>query len=76
MMRDSIACIGFTGLLAALACGSGEQAETQPELTQRQRDSAIGASSLPGARGVTRALGAADSAAARSSRLDSLSGQP
>jgi len=76
MMRKSILYAGGLGLLAALACGSGEQTETQPELTQRQRDSAIGASSLPGARGVTRALEASDSAAARSSRLDSLSAQP
>lgn len=76
MTRKSIACVGFAGLLAALACGSGEQTEAEPALTQRQRDSVIGASSLPGARGVTRALGAADSAAARNSRLDSLGAEP
>lgn len=75
-MHKSVLYAGGMSLVAALACGSGEQAETQPKLTQRQRDSAIGASSLPGARGVTRALDAADSAAARSSRLDSLSAQP
>ncbi|HUF66887.1 MAG TPA: hypothetical protein VMM17_13005 [Gemmatimonadaceae bacterium] len=76
MMHKPILYAGGLSLLAALACGSGEQTGTQPELTQRQRDSAIGASSLPGARGVTRALDAADSAAARSSRLDSLGAQP
>lgn len=76
MMRKSILYAGGLSILAALACGPGEQAETQPDLTQRQRDSAIGASSLPGARGVTRALEASDSAAARSSRLDSIGAQP
>ena len=76
MMRRSMLHAGGLALLAALACGRGERPETQPELTQRQRDSAIGASSLPGARGVMRALDASDSAAARSSRLDSLSAQP
>lgn len=75
-MPKSLLYAGGLSLLAALACGSGEETETQPELTQRQRDSAIGAASLPGASGVTRALDAADSAAARSSRLDSLSAQP
>ncbi|HEX6250834.1 MAG TPA: hypothetical protein VFZ56_05325 [Gemmatimonadaceae bacterium] len=75
-MRRSILCAGGLIFLAALACGSGEQTEAQPEMTQRQRDSAIGASSLPGARGVTRALDASDSAAARSSRLDSLGAEP
>jgi hypothetical protein len=76
MTRKSIARMGFTGLLAALACGPGEQTDTEPALTQRQRDSAIGASTLPGARGVTRALGVADSAAVRNSRLDSLGAEP
>jgi hypothetical protein len=59
-------------LLAGGACARGENAEPTMDLTQRQRDSAIGASKLPGAHGVTRALGAADSAAARNTRLDSL----
>lgn len=75
-MRKSILDAGFLSLLAALACGPDEQGEAEPELTQRQRDSAIGASSLPGAHGVTRALGAADSAAARNLRLDSLGAEP
>jgi hypothetical protein len=44
--------------------------------TQRQRDSVIGASSLPGAGGVRGALGANDSTAARNARLDSIANQP
>lgn len=59
-------------LLAGSACSQGEDAEPGSDMTQRQRDSVIGASQLPGAHGVTRALGAADSAAARNARLDSL----
>ena len=42
--------------------------------TQRERDSVLGASELPGAQGVRGALRAQDSAAARNARLDS--GQP
>ena len=53
---------------AAAACG---KEEAQPA-TQRERDSVIGASKLPGAAGVRGALRAADSAAARSARIDSV----
>ena len=45
-----------------------EEEETRPEMTQRQRDSVIGESSLPGAQGVRNALRAVDSAAARRQR--------
>lgn len=61
-------------LVAGLAaCGGGEGQANRPDtLTRRQRDSAIGASNLPGAQGVRGALQAQDSAAARNARLDSL----
>ena len=54
---------------AAAGCNAGAK-EAQPA-TQRERDSVIGASKLPGAAGVRGALRAADSAAARSARIDS-----
>jgi hypothetical protein len=44
--------------------------------TERERDSVLGASQLPGARVVRGALGASDSAAARNARLDSVANQP
>ena len=40
--------------------------------TQRERDSVLGGSKLPGAQGVRGALRASDSAAARNARLDSV----
>jgi hypothetical protein len=40
--------------------------------SERERDSILGASRLPGARGVRGALGMSDSAAARNARLDSV----
>jgi hypothetical protein len=55
-----------------LAACSGEKPAAKPDMTQRQRDSAIGASRLPGAQGVRGALRAADSAQARNNRLDSI----
>lgn len=55
--------------LCVLACTDKKKADNgQPEVTQRQRDSVIGESALPGAQGVRGALGAADSAAARQRR--------
>jgi hypothetical protein len=41
-------------------------------LSQRQRDSVIGESRLPGAQGVRGALDAADAAAARAAAADSI----
>jgi uncharacterized lipoprotein len=67
-MREKI--FGFAAVLALAGCDAGESSN-RPELTKRQADSALGASALPGAQGITRAMGAADSAAARSARIDS-----
>jgi hypothetical protein len=43
--------------------------------SERERDSILGASRLPGARGVRGALGVSDSATARNARLDSVANQ-
>ncbi len=60
-------------VLLVAACRGEERSDTPSDtLTQRQRDSAIGESGLPGAGGVRKALDAADTAAARNRRLDSL----
>ena len=64
------------GMLALAACSSGETTDSRPEVTKRQVDSAIGASGLPGAQGVTRAMDAADSVAARNARMDSAANEP
>lgn len=65
-------------LLALLcaACGSGDDASSQrvnrDTLTQRQKDSILAHSRVPGASGVKRAMAAADSASARARRADSV----
>jgi hypothetical protein len=56
-------------VLIAGAC-TADNREALPG-TQRERDSVLGASRLPGAQGVRGALRASDSAAARNARLDS-----
>ena len=63
-------------ILATLGCsggdGSGEAA--RDSLTQRQQDSLVGELPIPGARGVHRAMDAADSARTRQRMLDTIGG--
>jgi hypothetical protein len=59
-------------VVLATACSGSADTKKRPEMTQRQRDSAIGESRLPGAQGVRGALKAQDSAQARNTRLDSI----
>lgn len=70
------------GLLAGCGDGAPEAQDASgaapapaDSITRRQRDSVIGESRLPGARGVKGALEASDAAAARAATLDSLSNQ-
>jgi len=70
--------VAVPGLAVGAACagGAGEDSAGQDTLTRRERDSLTGQSGLPGAQGVRGAMRAADSAAARSARADSISGNP
>lgn len=68
--------IFLTGMLALAACQSSETPESRRDVTKRQADSALGVSGLPGAQGITRAMNAADSAAARNARMDSAATEP
>jgi hypothetical protein len=64
-------------LVAADACGTqASESARRDALTRRQRDSAIGASALPGARGVQGALAASDTAERRGALLDSIANAP
>jgi len=60
-------------LLGVTGCGSGPRAGAgRVPLTERQRDSVIARSSLPGASVMERALAVSDQAAAHAAREDSL----
>ncbi len=66
-------------LTLAAACGSKPEAPKAPPRTtaeQRMVDSALGASALPGARGVKGALAVSDSAAAKRRMEDSIANNP
>jgi hypothetical protein len=64
-------------LLALAVGGCAPRGEAKPaaQKTERERDSVLGASKIPGAGGVGAALRVSDSAAARRAREDS-AGQP
>lgn len=73
-MRLAVLAIAFV----VAACG-GKPDESVPARSaeeQRAADSTIGASALPGARGVQGAMAAADSAAVRKRVADSLAQLP
>ena len=60
-------------LSVAVSCGKnvgGDNESPPSKMTQSQRDSALAASKIPGAKAVGRALTVADSARARADRLN------
>lgn len=68
-------------LLAALAialtaCSKNETEDSRANLTERQKDSLIARSPIPGAKAVQKALNTADSATARQARIDSAQQNP
>jgi len=72
-MHRSILCLV---VLLLAACTSGKSAKSAAQgdsLTERQRDSILAQSRIPGASGVGRAMRAADSASARIRATDSVS---
>jgi len=76
-MNGTIAWIALGVALTASACGSGRSgkagtAAAGDTLTERQRDSILAGSRIPGARGVGAALRAADSTNARIRATDSV----
>ena len=71
-MRPTI--VPVLALLLA-ACGgdnSGKQTVNRDTLTERQKDSILAKSRIPGASGVDRAMTAADSTSAGARRADSV----
>jgi hypothetical protein len=71
--------IGFAAMLCATAaagCSNNDAGEKRAQLTQREKDSILGASQIPGAKAVNRAMISADSASARAAKLDSAQNPP
>jgi len=60
-------------LFAAGCAGGADDTSSNSNLTQHERDSVLAESRLPGAQGVKTTLTVADSANARTQRLNNLS---
>ena len=71
-MRRTIAVLAVPTILLA-GCAKSEGGNNRDTMTQRQKDSVLGQSGLPGAQGVTKALRASDSAKAHQAQVDSIS---
>ena len=74
-MRRAVAILRWSLATCAIAaCSRAPQpaASSADTLTRRQRDSVLGASRIPGARGIQRAMRAADTTSAQTARTDSI----
>ncbi|MHB1169086.1 MAG: hypothetical protein ACYC28_07375 [Longimicrobiales bacterium] len=72
MRTRSIVAISCIALAGCTPASDGDAEAPADTLTQQQRDSAIGASGLPGAGAVNRALDASRTAEERAARIDSI----
>lgn len=63
-------------LAGLLGCSQAKPASGADKVSQRQRDSALGASQLPGAQGVRGALKVSDSSSVRRAREDAVANEP
>lgn len=66
---------GLAAAIVMAACG-GESEDDRANLTQREKDSILAGSQIPGAKAVKTSMTNADSAAARQARLDSADAEP
>lgn len=64
------------GVVACSGGGDSQQTVQRDTLTQRQKDSILARSKIPGASGVGRAMTAADSASARVRAADTVGNGP
>jgi hypothetical protein len=62
--------------LALVACAKDDTQETTTTRTQREKDSILANSQIPGARAVKKAFNVADSASLRQAKIDSAQQNP
>jgi hypothetical protein len=70
-----VVCAVAFAAFAAGACGE-DGPDKRAGLTQREKDSILGQSQIPGAKAVKTGMTNADSASARQARLDSAEREP
>ncbi len=76
MLKRGLAFAGAVLALALAACTKDEPDQSKTQLTQREKDSILANSTIPGAKAVKKTLSTADSAAARQARIDSSQQNP
>jgi hypothetical protein len=65
--------VTLTLVAVFIGCSGSDTAQNRRDtMTQRQRDSVLAQSGLPGAAGVGKALSASDSVRARQAQMDSI----
>ena len=69
-MRQRILALGCALALATALGACAKEGPPRRALTERERDSTLGKSVIPGGAAVTRALEVSDSASARAVRMD------
>ena len=74
--RISLSVLSLAILIVACSDAKQKPAKTRDQMTQREKDSVLGESGLPGAQGVTKAMKMSDSVAAIRKRQDSLLNKP
>ena len=75
MTNRGLALAGAIVTLALAGCTKDEP-ESKPVRSQREKDSILANSQIPGAKAVKRAMKSADSASARQARLDTAQESP
>ena len=76
MSIRGIAVAGGIFTLFLAGCGNDESVQNTTVRTQREKDSILAGSQIPGARAVQKTLNTTDSAAARQARIDSAQQNP
>jgi hypothetical protein len=66
----------ISGCFLVLSCSPKSSSAGAGSANERERDSVLGESRLPGAQGIRGALRVSDSASTRQARLDSVDDQP
>ncbi|HEY4734138.1 MAG TPA: hypothetical protein VIH53_06255 [Gemmatimonadaceae bacterium] len=62
--------------VSSVACSNDQTQDTRSTMTQREKDSTLANSQIPGAKAVKKAFTTADSATARQNRIDSAQNNP
>ena len=74
MLKSGMAV--FALVVLSVGCAKADTEDSRAKLTQREKDSILAGSQIPGARAVKKTMTVADSAAARQARLDSAQQNP